>query len=82
MFVGKRHAGERWSDVLDFTHASAEGDLKGKSEPKIEKGKKKKKKKIVRVNTKGYADFPVASMSVGVWVNEAAEGRHGFGMCL
>ncbi|KUL85532.1 hypothetical protein ZTR_08075 [Talaromyces verruculosus] len=80
MFVGKRHAGESWSDVLDLTHVSDAGDLKGKSEPKTEKGKKKKR--VVRVNAKGYADFPVASMSVGVWVNEAAEGRHGFGICL
>lgn len=81
MFVGKRHAGERWSDVLDLTHDSDEGDLKGKSEPKTEKGGKNKKR-IVRINAKGYADFPVASMSVGVWVNEAAEGRERFGMCL
>jgi alpha-amylase len=42
----------------------------------------KKKKKIVRINAKGYADFPVASMSVGVWVNETAPGRERFGTSL
>lgn len=81
MFVGKRHAGERWSDVLDLSQTSGEDDLTGKSRPEADKGGKKKKK-IVRVNAKGYADFPVASMSVGVWVNEAAEGRERFGTNL
>jgi alpha-amylase len=79
IFVGKKHAGERWSDVLDLNQPSGEDDIKGKSGSGTEKGKKKR---IVRINAKGYADFPVASMSVGVWVNEAAEGRERFGTCL
>ncbi|KAL3708407.1 hypothetical protein TMatcc_006391 [Talaromyces marneffei ATCC 18224] len=83
MFVGKRHAGERWSDVLDLTQSSDEGAVKDKRVPETEKGAEKKKtKSIVRINAKGYAYFPVQSMSVGVWVNEAAEGRERFGTCL
>lgn len=81
MFVGKRHAGERWSDILDLSNISDEGNSKDKSEAQTEKAGKKKKR-VVRINAKGYADLPVASMSVGVWVNEAAEGRERFGFCL
>lgn len=81
MFVGKRHAGERWSDVLDLTQVPGGDDSKGKSVPNTDK-KRKKKKTVLRINSKGYANFPVGSMSVGVWVNEAAEGREGFGTCL
>jgi alpha-amylase len=29
----------------------------------------------VSIDAKGYGDFPVNSMSVGVWVNSAAPGR-------
>lgn len=84
IFVGKTHAGERWRDILDFSQAEDEdGDLKGKSELKPQNGgEKKKQKRSVRISAKGYADFPVASMSVGVWVNEAADGRKRFGACL
>lgn len=82
MFVGKRHAGERWSDVLDFDQALDESsDLKGKS-ARTKRGGKMKTKRIVRISAKGYAEFPVASMGVGVWVNEGAEGRERFGFCL
>ncbi|EED21243.1 alpha-amylase, putative [Talaromyces stipitatus ATCC 10500] len=77
MHVGKRHAGERWSDVLlDNNQALGVEDLKNGKDN--EKTGKIGKRRVVQISSKGYADFPVASMSVGVWVNEAAEGRERF----
>ncbi|PYH96683.1 alpha-amylase [Aspergillus ellipticus CBS 707.79] len=51
MYVGRQHARERWTDILDWCP------------------------RIVIIDKKGYGVFPVAAMSVSVWVNDAAEGR-------
>jgi len=36
----------------------------------------------VTIDRYGYGDFPVAGMSVSVWVNVEAEGRDGLDACL
>ncbi|THC98303.1 hypothetical protein EYZ11_002236 [Aspergillus tanneri] len=51
MYVGRWHAKERWTDLLEW-HT-----------------------KTVVIDKTGYGVFPVAAMSVGVWVNSAAKGR-------
>ncbi|KAJ6137195.1 hypothetical protein N7471_003681 [Penicillium samsonianum] len=53
MFVGHRHAGELWTDILGWRNET------------------------VLINHCGYGVFPVAAMSVSVWVNSQAEGRNG-----
>ncbi|CAI7600870.1 unnamed protein product [Penicillium palitans] len=50
MFVGHRHVGELWTDILDW------------------------RDETVLINNCGYGVFPVAAMSVSVWVNSLAEG--------
>ncbi|KAI9932117.1 hypothetical protein ASPWEDRAFT_171758 [Aspergillus wentii DTO 134E9] len=55
MYVGRNHAGEQWTDILEW------------------------RKETITIDNRGYADFPVASMSVSVWVNAAAEGRASLG---
>lgn len=52
MFVGHRHAGELWTDIIDW------------------------RDETVLINNCGYGVFPVAAMSVSVWVNSQAEGRN------
>lgn len=51
MYVGHRHAGELWTDILGWRNEA------------------------VLINNYGYGVFPVAAMSVSVWVNSQAEGR-------
>lgn len=51
MYIGRDHAKEEWTDVLDWNQ------------------------EVVTIDRKGYGTFPVAAMSVSVWVNSAAEGR-------
>lgn len=58
MYVGRNHAGEKWTDVLVACPES------------------------VTIDSRGYGVFPVAALSVGVWVNAAAEGRDTFGRHL
>lgn len=80
MFVGKKHAGERWTDVLKSSddYFSSENMIDKKTKERGKAEKKTKKKVVVQVNSKGYADFPVASMGVGIWVNAEADGRNRF----
>lgn len=51
MFVGHKHAGELWTDILGW------------------------RDEIVLINSCGCGVFPVAAMSVSVWVNSRAQGR-------
>lgn len=51
MYVGQWHAGELWTDILDWCPES------------------------VTIDRDGYGVFPVAGMSVSVWVKATAEGR-------
>lgn len=73
MFVGRKHAGERWADVL------VESEQEEDNEKKKNQKKWKKGKGVVQISSKGYADFPVSSMSASVWVNVEAGGRKRFG---
>ncbi|OKL64013.1 hypothetical protein UA08_01106 [Talaromyces atroroseus] len=68
MFVGRKHAGEKWTDVL----------VESERGPSSHK-QRKTKGGMVHINSKGYADFSVASMSVSVWVNVEAGGTRKFG---
>lgn len=58
MYVGRKHAGEVWSDILEWYPGT------------------------VTIDRHGYGDFPVAGMSVSVWVNVEAEGRDGLDACF
>ncbi|KAJ5953651.1 Glycoside hydrolase superfamily [Penicillium verhagenii] len=51
MYVGVKHRGEEWTDILDWC---------------IE---------TVIIDHRGYGIFPVAAMSISVWVNSKAKGR-------
>ncbi|KAL4895664.1 glycoside hydrolase superfamily [Aspergillus ambiguus] len=51
MFVGRQHAKERWTDILEWND------------------------EVVTIDRNGYGTFPVARLSVSVWVNYAADGR-------
>lgn len=58
MYVGRKHAGEVWSDILEWFPGT------------------------VTIDRHGYGEFPVAGMSVSVWVNVEAEGRDGLNAYL
>ncbi|OQD82327.1 hypothetical protein PENANT_c022G08872 [Penicillium antarcticum] len=51
MFIGLEHAGEMWTDILQW------------------------RDETVLIDRFGHGIFPVAAMSVSVWVNSRAEGR-------
>ncbi|KAJ5747007.1 uncharacterized protein N7511_008703 [Penicillium nucicola] len=52
MSIGLKHAGEMWTDILQW------------------------RDETVLIDRSGHGIFPVAAMSVSVWVNSKAEGRH------
>lgn len=52
MLVGRKHAGELWTDILGWRNET------------------------IVINNWGFGVFPVAAMSVSVWVNSQAEGRN------
>ncbi|KAJ6080789.1 hypothetical protein N7499_005663 [Penicillium canescens] len=51
MFIGLKHAGEMWTDILEW------------------------RDETVLIDRSGHGIFPVAAISVSVWVNSRAKGR-------
>lgn len=80
MFVGEKHAGENWINILDGFQTTLEAETDDWTSKR--KTRKNGNIRFIQINKKGYARFPVAIMSVSVWVNECAEGRDLFSLRL
>ncbi|KAL3456698.1 hypothetical protein BJX64DRAFT_270135 [Aspergillus heterothallicus] len=65
MFVGPRHAGEAWTDIL---RARGGRNL----EPNNSNNKQQGNHVTITIDKRGYAEFAVGAMGVAVWVEVGA----------